>query len=316
MDQQNNNPEHTPGTSVPPPPSEVGVRTMVSDIASVAQSGGSYPKPYPIRVASRSEQERETSVPAASRPGSSPLYFLLKPAFLFPALGIVLAGVFLAAYLFVYPLLNPKPATVATSTAPTVTQQQTFEHKSVFSQPADGTFILDIASPVSGLKAEGVQVGSFVNSVSGSFFEITPRNGAGQPLSAGDFFSSIDADVLGTDFLAANFENDFTFFLYKDQGGLWPGYILQLKTGESPILLQNTVLKKMEDSGRERVNLFLASPGLPASTQFQSGLSSGQPIWFFNYSNASSAIAYGWFFNKYLTISTSLEGLKQAIAHF
>jgi len=340
MDQTTNNQEHTQGANVPPPPAEVGVRTMASDIASIAQSGGGAPKPIPLKIYSRNQENAKAaaavtyavpSIPSAAvRQGvvssaaaetedivikSKPLFS--KPSFLFPFLGVLLIGVFSVAYFFVYPLLNPpKKSVVKTPVVPVTTQRASFEHKSVFGQPIDGNFILEILSPVSGMESENDKISSFVSGVTGSFFEIIPQSGDGQAFSADDFFSSIDGNILGSDFLNANFEKDFTLFLYKDKNGLWPGYILQLSAGKSPIFLQKDVLQKMESALTERANLFLTSPGLSMGSQFKNGLSGGQPIWFLNFSNASSVMAYGWFFNKYIAISTSLDGLKQAITHF
>ncbi|MDP3948691.1 MAG: hypothetical protein Q8Q17_01940 [bacterium] len=346
MDQIDNNFEHISGTNVPPPPAEVGVRTMASDLASIAERGGGSPKPRMIKISSVSASPHvvhpaispavvhsaavspvanETQNPV---PGSKSFYgeqgrtIFSKPTFLFPFLGILLLGVFSAAYFLAYPLLNPKKPVAKAPIVPIATQHPSFEHKSFFGQPIDGNFTLEILSPIIGMKSERDKVSSFVNGITGSFFEITPQSGDGQALSADDFFSSIGGNILGSDFLNENFEKDFTLFLYKDksglpaQAGLWPGYILQLKSGKSPIFLQKAVLQKMESSSVERANLFLVSPGVPANSQFQNGLSSGQPIWFMNFQNASSVLAYGWFFNKYLTISTSFEGLKQAILHF
>ena len=326
MDQTDNNFEHISGTNVPPPPNEVGVRTMASDLASIAERGGGSPKPRMIRISSNPPAAAGPTV-ASSTVAETRKQAVLEskplPTFLFPFLGILLLGVFSAAYFLVYPLLNPKKPSVKVPVVPTVKQSLSFEHKSFFGQPIDGNFTLEILSPIIGMESEHDKVSSFVNGITGSFFEIIPQSGGGQALSADDFFSSIGGNVLGSDFLNENFEKDFTLFLYKDKNslpagkaGLWPGYILQLKAGKSPIFLQKAVLQKMESASAERANLFLTPPGVPAGSQFQNGLSGGQPIWFINYSNASSTIAYGWFFNKYLAISTSLDGLKQAILHF
>ncbi len=370
MDQTNNNSEYISGANIPPPPAEVGVRTMASDLASIAERGGGSPKARMIRISLKSQEgAKAVSVPRAvvpvvtspvARPvspssavaekqnpapvsksfygepfdnaqdkqgrtinGEQNRTIFSKPIFLFPFLGILLLGEFSVAYFFVYPLLNPKKPSVKAPIVPAVTQPLSFEHKSFFVQPVDGNFILEILSPVSGMEFERDKISSFVNGISGSFFEITPQSGGVQAFSADDFFSSIGGNILGSDFLNENFEKDFTLFLYKDKGGLpagkaglWPGYILKLKSGKSPIFLQKAVLEKMQSASTERANLFLAAPGVPANPQFQNGLSGGQPIWFLNFPNAPSVIAYGWFFNKYLTISTSLEGLKQAILHF
>ncbi|HEY4523422.1 MAG TPA: hypothetical protein VJK04_00935 [Candidatus Paceibacterota bacterium] len=332
MDQIDNNFEHISGANVPPPPAEVGVRTMASDLASIAERGGGSPKPRMIKISSVSASPHvvhpaispavvhsaavspvadETQNPA---PGSKSLFS--KPTFLFPFLGILLLGVFSAAYFLVYPLLNPKKPSVKVPIVPTVKQSLSFEHESFFGQPIDGNFTLEILSPIIGMESERDRISSFVNGITGSFFEIIPQSGDGQAFSADDFFSSIGGNVLDPDFLNENFEKDFTLFLYKDKSGLWLGYILQLKTGKSPIFLQKAVLQKMESASTERANLFLASPGVQTDSKFQNGLSGGQPIWFMNFSNTSSVLAYGWFFNKYLAISTSFEGLKQAILHF
>lgn len=333
MDKSADNSKYVSGNVIPPPPSEIGVRTMASDIASIAQSGGRSPKPIPVRVSSRSHEiaKAETAtMPAASAASltSSPLSapsnqtvrkpLISKPVFLYSLLAAVLAGAFFGAYFFAYPLLNPKQQVVKPPIIPVPppTQTITFEHKSFFGQAIDGTFILEILSPVNGLEFEHDKISSFVSGAPGTFFEITTQSGGGQPFSANDFFSSISGNILGSDFLNANFENDFTMFLYKDKNGLWPGYILQLGIGKSPIFLQKDVLQKMQSASAERANIFLASPGTPANFQFQNGLSSGQPVWFLNYPNGSSTVAFGWFFNKYLAISTSLDGLKQAVLHF
>ncbi len=358
MDQTNNNSEYISGASIPPPPAEVGVRTMASDLASIAQSGGGAPKAIPLKIYSRMQENAKNTAPitkrivpppvqsadvhktaASSAPAETQSHaaesksngksfdnaqdkqnqtVFSKPIFLFPLLGVLLIGVFSAAYFIVYPLLNPPKKLVAKiPVAPVATQQiPSFEHKSFFGQPVDGNFVLEILSPVNGMEFEHDKIASFVNSIQGSFFEIAAQSGGGQAFSADDFFSSISSNILGFDFLNANFEKDFTLFLYKDKNGLWPGYILQLKSGESPIFLQKDVLQKMQNASSSDVNLFLANPGISANPEFQSGLSGGQPIWSINFSNASSVLAYGWFFNKYLTISTSLDGLKQAITHF
>ena len=344
MDHAINNLEHIPGANVPPPPSEVGVRTMASDLASIAQSGGGAPKPIPLRIYSRTQENARNVAAEAQRsaPPPAPMIavnqnmpgaaasadvsqtqspagkqesFFSKPIFLFGLLGLLLAGTFSAAYFLVYPLLNPKQPVVKQPLIPVPAQTTSFEHKSVFGQAVDGNFNLEILSPVNGMQFKRDKIASFINAVPGSFYEIVPEV-AGQPFTADDFFSSVGANVLGSDFLNANFEKDFTLFLYKDKDGLWPGYILQVKAGKSPIFLQKEVLQKMQSAATERANLFLVAPGTPFNSQFQTGLSSGQPVWFLNFPNVSSSVAYGWLFNKYLAISTSLDGMKQAILHF
>lgn len=323
MAEETNSGERAPLTNIPPPPAEIVVRTMASDIASVAASGGGPPKPYPLKVAAKGIEKSEIAqpyfvprAPGAAVPVPAKKSFFSSPVFLLSSLVVFLVLVFFASYYFVYPLLNPPlPERTSTSMAQTQVAIPPLEHKTFFGQLLDGSFILDIPSAISGLEADIQQVSSSISGLSGSFFEITPQNGNGRALSAGDFFTLIDGEILDAGFLDASFDRDFTFFLYKDKNGFWPGYILQLNQGQSQILLQSTVQSKIESTSSTWGNLFFAAPGAPAA-EFKSDLFSGQPLRILNFANSSSVLAYGWFINnKYLIISTSLDGLRQAIMH-
>ena len=225
--------------------------------------------------------------------------------------------VFLAGY-FIYPLFNKKFAPAENNqpavTAPSQTQE-TFESIQFFSQPTDGIFTLDVPSAIDGLQADHDQLVSKIRDLSGVFFEVKIENGDGQPVSAANFFSLIKSDIFETDFLNNNFEKDFRLFLYKDKSVFWPGYILQIKTGESRIFLQALVQPKIENASSSWNSISLEPAGT-AVGQFRDEMLSGQPIRISNFSNSSSVIAYGWFHDKYLVISTSIEGLKQAVLRF
>lgn len=54
-DEQSQNPENFP--SAPPPPQEVKIRTMRSDLASMAQSGGGLPQFQTVRIDLPREQQ-------------------------------------------------------------------------------------------------------------------------------------------------------------------------------------------------------------------------------------------------------------------
>lgn len=322
MDQTSNNDERIANVNVPPPPAEVMVRTMASDIASIAESGGGPPKPRHIKVSLRTAQKDEMIQPrtsifshsASGAPKPPSKNFLSSPAFLISSIAVFLAGIFFAAYYFVYPWLNPALETSGKPAAALNTDNAPFEHKSFLGQPVDGVFALTISSPINGFSAENDQIKSFVSDLSGSFFEITPQDSSGQPLSAKNFFSSIGANIFEPAFVGANFNPDFTIFLHRDKNGIWPGYILQLKTGETPLLLQKDVAG-IENVSSSWVSIFLETAGTSGGG-FRDEISYGQPIRVFSFLNSSSTLSYGWFFNKYLIISTSLEGMKQAILHF
>ncbi len=323
MDKTTNNSEHIPSPVVPPSPAEVAVRTMASDIASIAESGGGSPRPHPIKVFLQAERNKGAprsasifSSSAASKqeaPPRKPLFS--NPAYLFSSLAVFVVVVFLAGY-FIYPLFNKKPVqeNQAVVSIPNQTPE-TFESKQFFSQSTDGIITLDILLAIDGLQVLREQLVSKIGDLSGSFFEIKIENGNSQPISAANFFSLIKSDIFETDFLNNNFEKDFRVFLYKDKNIFWPGYILQIKTGESRIFLQALAQPKIENASSSLNNLFLEPSGTPG-TQFRDEMLSGQPIRILNFSNSSSVIAYGWFHEKYLVISASLGGLKQAVLRF
>lgn len=315
---------------VPPPPSEVTVRTLESDLASMAESGGGAPKARPVKFFHKEEEEEKarkaavvsmpgiaTGAPMGTPEAAAPVVpsFLSSKTFLAISLISLLLVVFMAGYFVIFPLLNPPVPPQAPAAVPAAqTAAQALQHKSFFTQPVDGSLPLQIPSPVDGVAAESRQLSSFVNAVSGSFFEIQPQDGSGQALSATDFFSSINTNVFSAGFLDEDFEKDFTFFLYKDKAGLWPGYVFKLKSAETPLLLANDI-SKIESASSSLNGLFFAEPA-NHDAQFHDELLSGQPVRALNFYSPTSTLAYGWFFNKYLIISTSLDGIKQAVLHF
>ena len=318
------------------PPVEVAIRTMASDIASMAQSGGGPPKPESVTLPFFREEENEGQSFTASREKVLPAKkgsVSGGPAFRYVILAASIvagsAAIFFGSYYGLYPLLGrlkssaPKATSTTTSTAPSAKAPSRFEHHSFFKQAVDGTFILKISSSRAGFQASSQQRGQFLTGLASSstFFEIQPQSSSDQPLSANEFFSSINGGVLEQSFLASAFNPDFTVFLYKDknglspaEAGLWPGYILQLKTNKTPLLLQPDVAK-IESASSNWEDLFLQPPGSPIA-MFRDVLVSGQPVRILNFSDTKSVLVYGWFLNKYLIISTSLDGMKQAIQHF
>ncbi|MBI4086323.1 MAG: hypothetical protein HY433_03755 [Candidatus Liptonbacteria bacterium] len=333
------------------PPVEVAIRTMASDIASIGQSGGGPPKAETVTLPSFRQEEINLTENKESRRAEPEMKVVSEklsnilgaPAFKYFLLaGSILVGaavVFLISYYVLYPLIGRlKSATPAAVSAPTSTEASTragqgFEHRSFFTQAVDGTFPLKISSSNAGFEGSGEQSRQFLAGLASSstFFEIEAQSSDGKALAANDFFSLINGGVLEESFLVFAFNPDFTVFLYKDKKGLpagpfrqnsgdasqtviWPGYIFQLKTGQTPLLLQPMVAK-IESASSNWENLFLQSPGNPAAA-FRDALVSGQPVRVLDFSDGKSVLVYGWLFNKYLIISTSLEGMKQAIQHF
>lgn len=301
--------------SVAPPPNEVSIRTMASDLASLGETGGGPPQPRNVAVPYLNQAGPDTNAPAT----------VLKSKFLIwgVAVAVGAGALFLAGYYLIPLFSSPKSGSsgpsavsrVTSSSAPLVSLPPASAHQSVFRQPVDGTFILNIGSSTEGLAPYGSRVNGFIAGLSSSstFLGVTPQDPAGSPVPAALFLDSIRANVFASNFITSNFNSDFTFFLYKDKAGVWPGYVFQLALNKSPILLQQD-LRKIETAPNLK-NLFLNDPGFPASA-FQDSLISGQPVRIANFSDKKSVLAYGWFFNKYLIVSTSIEGLKQTLVHF
>ncbi len=304
-------------SSVPPPPLEVSVRTMSSDLTSLGFSGGGPPRPINVFVG-----EPEGSARASS--GKKTIFFVAASvcgAIILFAIGYFALPIFLG---------GQHPAGSATSSAPgfsntplnvlvgggAPTQAET-THQSFFKVAADATLPITIpaASTGNGFYAGAVQSVAREAPSSTSFFELSFNDGQGAPLSFDDFLGRIQAPVLDQPTISGNFEGDFTGFLYRSDAVLSPGYIAELLPGKTPLLLANTVRAMEHNVGAVR-NLFLNDPGAPAPAWSDDQIS-GQPVRTLSFTNGKtiSQFVYGWFYGKYLIVSTSRDGLLQALSY-
>jgi len=135
----------------------------------------------------------------------------------------------------------------------------------------------------------------------------------GRPSKWNDFLKILELTIFNDSFWKENFEENFTVFAYKDSFGVWPGYIVKLRPGRPPLLFQNQLIAALENSPTTPLkNFFLDNPGLRSA--FKDGQIFEEPVRIAEFEQAN--FVYGWFFNQYLIISTSLEGLDQAIVLF
>ncbi len=150
------------------------------------------------------------------------------------------------------------------------------------------------------------------NTTSGQkFFEAVLKNENDEFISPEKFLEALNIKSLPGNFWNQNFENIFTIFIYKNKTEIYPGYIFQLKNNVPPILLQNE-LKQIESNKDEIKNFFIKSVDFGENT-FKSGqIFNREPIRLIKSQNGTTFV-YGIFFNKYLIISTSQEGLEEAI---
>ncbi|MEK7181176.1 MAG: hypothetical protein AAB738_02465 [Patescibacteria group bacterium] len=304
--------ERADSTYVPPPPSEVSIRTMDSDLKSMALSGGSFPTSQRIAVASSQSQVRKVQA------GSG---YLFK---IFLAVGIVL--VLAAVFYFAFPLFihekdnTPVGGNVASTTPtlpvvpPSVTIP-TFSHISSFKKTPDRVVSLRLVYPARALsdletynqKLLGALPADKVSTA--TLIEVELKKEDGTALAVSQFFNVAGMKFLDEDFLAANFNLDFTAFVYKTKDGFWPGLIIKPQSGKNWILLKPGVVK-LEES-RDIESLFLTNPG-DKTGEFEDVSVSGQLARSLKFKNPTANFIYGWFHDD-LIISTSLEGLRDVI---
>jgi hypothetical protein len=111
-------------------------------------------------------------------------------------------------------------------------------------------------------------------------------------------------------FFEERFENDVTMFAYRDNLGIWPGYILKLKEGQTPLGL-TALVQQIEKDPALLAPLYATSTGALAGT-FRDTQIAGQPVRRVSFAQ-NAVFIYGWFYNQYLVLGTSDEGVKQAV---
>ncbi len=309
--------ERDPGAYVPPPPNEISIRTLDSDVKSMALSGGNF------------TQSQRVVLPTTNSATAFNRKLPSSGGFLKMALWVGLAFLVLSAFVyFLYPLFSSPyrggglgGATSTTSTTtpelPSVPPSITipnFEHESFFRRRADKVLEMKFnypATSVSDLETYTQKVFDLLqgDKSTSSLFEVEVKNGGGRWLALSQFFKVIGANFLPEDFWAENFEPDFTLFVFKNKDGFWPGVVAQLGEGKSWLILKSQITQLERSSDFEK--FFVTTPGSRFGN-FEDKLISGQPARSLKYSKSSAEFIYGWFHN-YMVISTSLDGLKEAI---
>ncbi len=307
--------------SVPPPPPEVKVRTMKSDLESMARSGGAAPQFQSVKAPVIPVAEARI---VASEEKVKPVWMVVM---------IVLAVSLLAAIAyFAYQVFsvakpgsptivaNPIPVPLAPSpqsASPPPSASGSFIHRSFFRSSADAFLTLTIhttAQSAADLETFNQRLKDLVSTegAKGSFFEIGVKDSDGNDLAAADIMKAEDNVVIDPGFFSAHFVSDATLFVYKDKNGLWPGYVLGLQAKDNWLFVKNDAMKL--ETSPKLVNFFLADPGTPAPEGFKDTIESGQPARILRFTSpaASSSFVYGFFHNR-LILSTSEDGLTQAI---
>lgn len=306
-----------PPTSVPEAPKEVVIRTMRSDLELMAKSGGTFAVPKPTA--------QPAPVPAKT-PASTDETKLIKIT-VFGGAGTLIVGLLALAGYYLLPLafppkIVPTAAPTLPTSQPTTTLPSTpslpspvFSHQSFLRIPADQIiqFTLRPVSAATELQTFSQQISEALSGAEPNavFFEIENKDADGKPLAWTNFLSFANIKLLAPEFFLKNFNQDFTAFIYKDKNGAWPGYILELTGGKNPLFFQSEISKLESDSAA--INAFYLNPPGASSADFQDSQLVGEPIRTLSFEPNSAVFIYGWFHSKYLVISTSLIGLKEAV---
>ena len=303
--------ERTEGPTVPAPPTEISIRTLESDLKSMSLGGGSSPLPKYVAMPSRL-----ATIPKGVKQATSGV---LK--FFFFILAI--SGLLAVGYYVIYPALSKifeggvlssktEPGPIMDNKKPLTTPE--FTHRSFFRATPDE--VLKFVIPREAVNAAELQTfGQRVLNLlaetnsNSKFLEIEVQDQDGGHPAISEFFSSINVKALSSDFLLTNFNPDFNMFVYRDQNGFWPGYLLELRPGKSWLFLKAEI-EKLERSP-DLENMFLTSPGVRSNIGFKDGLSKNQPVRILGFTAPGAAFVYG-SIKGYLIFSASLPGLEEA----
>jgi len=318
-------PPPTPEKETPAvaPPPEVKVRTLQSDLESMTKSGGALPQFQVVRAPSL------PSAPA-SPPAETGGKKLTTAIIVLVALALLGAIIYFSYQLFFNrPSVGTTPPPEQNATAPAPQPpvqpppppttppiaQQGFVHRSLFSKPADQVLTLAVRGTVesaSDLQTFGQKVTNLLAAAkpAANLFEINIKNVDGKDLDVNEEMALADTAMIDQQFLSTHFNLDATFFIYKDKEGFWPGLITSLKPTENWLFLKNDVAK-LEKSPKIN-NFFLSFPGDKIG-DFKDDVVSGQPVRTLTFTAPGAIFIYGWFRGN-LILSTSEEGLKQALA--
>lgn len=310
---------------VPPPaPIEISVRTMESDLENMGRSLEEALRSM-SSVAQNQSQETAPSLPSilnGENQSASKNWTKLTIWGVVAAAGII--ALFFMGYFFLPFIFGEKPKESSPEAAinpPSAnlpvkeTDSAVFlEHRSFLRNPGDKELKLEFKNSTSpsyyNLYLENLKKVLYTAGTESRFVEIVLVQNENQNISWTQMLELLGISAIEESFWSNRFEQDFTFFANLQNGIWYPGFILKLKFGQSPLALQSTVSKIESDVNLK--NFFLDSPG-DAQDGFRDFQISGQPVRMQSWSKSDAAFVYGWLYNQYLVISTSEGGFREAM---
>lgn len=222
-------------------------------------------------------------------------------------------------------LPTPEPATTTEPITPTTTAEiipptpiaEIKPHISFFtaSSAVSQQKVVNDSIALDAFRAAASSTANAMNA--GDFKEIVFEKTDGSDFTVADFmtagiFPNLLASIptgLMPEAVSQFFEQDFTIFIFKNEQGAWPGYIL--KTASSADLLTVKSLITAIESSADFNTLFIQNPG--AVTQaFKDGKAGEFGTRYQVYAQKGAVLNYAWRAN-YLVISASYNGLLEAL---
>ncbi|MGC8775724.1 MAG: hypothetical protein ACP5QN_00165 [Minisyncoccia bacterium] len=208
--------------------------------------------------------------------------------------------------------------TSTTSTSSNSSLSQAFNSESLFKKPADQNFEFQIDLKTPNFKKyyyflinDALNQTAVKTTSSFNFFTVNLKDSNNNFIQWPDFLNSFQVQLLSLDFWQSNFKPNFGVFIYKNKNGIWPGYILEIKPTALLTALQ-VELKNIDQNKESLSNFFINSPDFSTAEFKNSLILSREPIRILK-AQSGEEFVYGIFFNKYLILSTSLNGLEEAV---
>lgn len=312
--QQNN----VSGGLVPPPPpsSDIKIRTMDSDIKSVGETGGGTPEPEVINPSDIGNVggpvfTPETSVPEAPAPSVKEESQKMRPWIFWILIIVLLIVLGIIGYFLITPLVfpaevggEPTETEVATSTVEIIPPAAPV-HQSAFNLQGDKVAKLAISnlslvSVIAALQGEATKTlptGDFKE----VYFEV-----AGKLAKFSEYLAVLLPEIVGSDaevVLKTSYNDDFSAFLYYDDNGAWPGYVIKKKD----LTFVNDIGLFADIETASVGNVFLTPP-LGRQDSFRAGTVGKHANRYAPYPQSGVSFSYG-LFDDYLIISTNYNGL-------
>ena len=336
LDKNNEQGQFTASDSLataPPPPPEVKIRTMRSDVESMAKTGGGLPQFQNVKVSGLSEEKPAASATVKTESKSNILLI---------ALLIVVVAALIVVGWFAYEkfFAGNASAPVVQTTAPTSSAPQTpanavvvptttpivalpaptvvSAHVSFFKPPADQTLSWSLASATTTQpKTYNQRLLALLGTAkkTSNLLEIDATDSSGNSASVNELLTAANAQVIDPQVLAENFNPDATFFVYRDANGFWPGYIIALDPTQNWLAVQSSV--QQVEASAAIANLFLMNVGTASPDSFTDTMvasSSVRVLPFFG-GTVPGYFTYGWTpDHQYLILSTSQSGFAAALS--